>query len=72
MRYLTGFVSALGPQLGGINMKAVMTRWFNVCSKWLDVSSLNYADVAYLVAMRTIGDGHAWSVLATSCFMLLI
>ena len=67
---MTGLVSDVMPRLDDINMQAVMTRWSGACLRRLDVSSLNYADVASLVASRVIGDGCVWSVLAMSCTML--
>ena len=55
----------------GINKQSVMIRWSSACSKCLDVSRLNYADVFSLAAMRAAEDIHAWNVLAMSCLMLL-
>ena len=49
-----------------------MIRWSGACSKLLNVFCLNYTDFAYLVAMKAIGVGHAWSVLTTPCPMLLM
>ena len=54
---MIGFVSVVKSRRSGINMQAVLTRWSGICSQRLGVSSLNYAYVVSLVAMRAIVDG---------------
>ena len=69
---MTGLVNIVRHRLNGIKIQAVITLCPDAYSKRMDVSRLNYADVASLVAMKAIGGGHEWSVLATSYLMLLM